>query len=109
MVQTPTVALDLSIKALAFTRLGWLKQDSALATRGNMLYGHALRELQKALWDERLMWLDETLAAAFGLSVYEVSKFESLNVDSMLNHRSFLRLRLALSRVGTLISPVLGI
>ena len=79
-VLNPTTALDISIKALAFTRLGWLKHDTALATRGSMLYGHALRELQKSLWDERMMWLDETLTAAYALSVYEVSNFESTSI-----------------------------
>ena len=73
LVTGPTVALDLSLKALAFTRLGWLKHDDTLATRGNLLYGRALQELQKALWDKQLMWLDDTLAAAYTLSVYEVS------------------------------------
>ena len=109
LVQNPTVALDLSIKALAFTRLGWLKHDNALTTRGTMLYGHALRELQKALWDERMMWLDETLAAAYSLSVYEVSNVKTIYVHNPLIHDSFLRLRLALSKVGIRIFPVWGI
>ena len=76
--QKSTKALDLSIKALAFTRLGWLRHDTALTTRGAALYGHALRELQRALWDDRTMWLDVTLAAAFALSVYEVCNIEAV-------------------------------
>lgn len=77
----PTVALDLSLKALAFTRLGWLKHDNTLTTRGALLYGRALQELQKALWDEQMMWLDETLAAAYTLSVYEVNTVKDFCVQ----------------------------
>ena len=72
-VTRPTVALGLSIKALSLTRLGWQNEDVALSTRGRTMYGNALKELQKALWTEDLMWLDETFAAAYTLSVYEVS------------------------------------
>jgi len=43
-----------------------------MATRGYDFYGQALRKLQQALWDERMMWHEQTLAAAFVLSVYEV-------------------------------------
>lgn len=75
-----TVALQLSIKALAVTRVGWKSNDTALTTRGHAIYGNALKELQKALWDEKTMWLDETLAAAYALSVYEVSQLmEEMN------------------------------
>ena len=55
------------------TRLGWSREDNALTNRGQMIYGNALKELQKALWTENTMWLDETLAAAHALSIYEVS------------------------------------
>ena len=71
---TPTVALQLSLKALAFTRLGYTRNNVALQNRGHLLYGSALQELQKALYDQDAMWLDETLAAAHSLSVYEVSR-----------------------------------
>ena len=87
--QKSTEALDLSVKALAFTRLGWLQHDTALATRGNMLYVRALRELQRSLWDAEMMWFDETLAAAYALSVYEVSLFLGY---SCLPHTELLQL-----------------
>lgn len=104
--QKSTETLDLSIKALAFTRLGWLQHDTALATRGSMLYGRALRELQRSLWDEPTMWLDETLAAAYALSVYEVSHSQAIHVCRLLNHCSSLRIRLAPSKAGIHISRV---
>ena len=67
----PTIALSLSLKALALTRLGWCRNDAALTNRGHLIYGNALKELQKALWDQDTMWLDETVAAAHALAIYE--------------------------------------
>lgn len=58
---------------LTVIQLGHANDDIALATEGRNCYGQALRELQKALYDERLMWHDETLVGAFILSIYEVS------------------------------------
>lgn len=73
-LQTPnsTVALQLSSRALALSRVGWANDDDGLKIHGGLVFGTALRELQKALWDENLMWRDETLAAAYILSNYEV-------------------------------------
>lgn len=65
--------LQNSLKALSMTRLGFLSGDTALTIRGRNFYGHALRQLQNALWDEELMWNDDTFASAYILSVYEVS------------------------------------
>ena len=68
----PSPALRLSLKALALTRLGWIHRDNTLTLNGRVLYGQALQETQKALYDERTMWQDETLATGNVLALYEV-------------------------------------
>lgn len=69
----PSPALRLSLKAVAMARLGWIHQDDRLVLSGRVSYGQALQEVQKALYDERTMWKDETLATGNVLAVYEVS------------------------------------
>lgn len=70
----PPSTLRLSLKALAMVTLGWLYKDEASVRGGRVTHGDALRELQKALYDERLRWQDETMATCKVLAVYEVSK-----------------------------------
>ena len=70
----PSLALRLALKAVAMARLGWIHQDNTLVLNGRVLYGQALQEVQKALYDEHTMWKDETLATGNVLAVYEVSK-----------------------------------
>lgn len=53
-------------------RLGWIHQDNTLVLNGKVMYGQALHEVQKALYDERTMWKDETLATGNILGIYEV-------------------------------------
>ena len=72
-VPNPPPALRLSLKALAMTRIGWVRKDDAFFHEGKIIYGYALRELQKALYDQRLMWQDETMATCNVLTLYEVS------------------------------------
>lgn len=98
-VPNPPPALRLSLKALAMTRLGWLRKDDAFIHEGQVIYGHALRELQKALYDQHLVWQDETMATCNVLASYEVSRFPmvlpavshqnyvAVRVDDGLNHR----------------------
>lgn len=69
----PSLALRLSLKALAMARLGWIHRDNTLVLSGRVLYGQALQEIQKALYDERAMWKDETLATGNILALYEVT------------------------------------
>ena len=54
------------------TRLGWIHGDVALSALGRNQYGLALKYLQMALYDKNLTWQDDTLAAAYCLSIYEV-------------------------------------
>ena len=72
-LQDPPLALRLSLVALAMTRLGWLQGDDAMVRRGRAVYGHALRELQKALSNEYSRCQDETMATCTVLALYEVS------------------------------------
>ena len=60
------------------TRLGRINNDDSMTTQGKINYVLALRELQKALWDEQSMWKDETLAAGRVLVYHEVLCFPSL-------------------------------
>ncbi len=68
----PSPALRLSLKALALARLGWIHRDNTLVLNGRILYGQALQEIQKALYNECTMWQDETLGTGAILALYEV-------------------------------------
>ena len=71
----PGKVLEYSLHALSITRAGRIGNDQALVVQGNAAYGFALRELQKALLSPQLAGKDETLAACYLLSIYEVSIF----------------------------------
>lgn len=68
----PGKVLEYSFNALSITRAGRLGNDQALVVQGNAAYGLALRELRKALLSPLLATKDETLAACYILSIYEV-------------------------------------
>lgn len=72
-LQNPSHVLRQSLKAVAMARLGWIHQDDTLVLNGRVLYGQALHEVQKALYDNHTMWQDETLATGYVLALYEVS------------------------------------
>ena len=67
-----TDALQLSLKALAVTRLGRMNQDDRLALRGQSCYVRALQQLQKALKSDLAVGRDETFAAGYVLALHEV-------------------------------------
>ncbi|KAL9125744.1 MAG: hypothetical protein Q9217_005091 [Psora testacea] len=81
-------AMRSSLKALAMTRLGWLNGDRALCARGRGQYGIALTHLQKALYDKTLAWQDETLAAAYCLSIYELFEATDGSIKGWNSHVS---------------------
>ena len=58
--------------AVSLSVVGNATSNPALSIEGSKKYGQALWELQKALWDKRLMYKDETLAACNALILYEV-------------------------------------
>ena len=65
-------ALDSATTAVTLSVIGKSAGDSRLSMESARRYGQALQQLQKALWDERLMYKDETLAACDALLLYEV-------------------------------------
>ena len=68
-----TDALQLSLKALALTRLGRMNQDHRLVLQGQSSYVHALQQLQKALRSDHVVGLDQTFTAGYVLALHEVS------------------------------------
>lgn len=73
-ISSPIPVLKQSLLALSMTRYGRVKGDFDLTKRGHQIYGNALKLLQEALYDEVLMWNDETLASVRALVLYEVGK-----------------------------------
>ena len=69
----PGEALQLSLKALALTRMGWANNDESLSLQGNIWYGRALQSVQKALWYEDKAMDDRIFVAGYVLATYEVS------------------------------------
>lgn len=66
-------ALQAATTALSTARLGQVHSDMVLKKESLKLYGLGLRRLQDALWDEKRMHNDETLATALILALYEVA------------------------------------
>ena len=65
--------LKLSLRALCMTRVARLRGDEVLVKEGHVTYGNALKAIQYALWSERDMLTDDTMAAACCLEMFEVS------------------------------------
>ena len=73
----PGEALQCAMTAVSVAKAGRIHRDPRLVLEAHALYGTALLELRKALWDKSMMHRDETLAAATTLSIYEVQFAES--------------------------------
>jgi len=69
---TDGLVLEHAMAAVSLSVVGRATNNDTLAVEGFRKYGQALRELQRALWDEALMYRDETLAACNALVLYEV-------------------------------------
>ncbi|CAF9925376.1 MAG: hypothetical protein ALECFALPRED_003124 [Alectoria fallacina] len=82
----PPPALHLSLKALAMTRLGSLHKDDSLVRGGRVVYGNALRELHKALYDKHSMWRHETMATCNVLALYELSESSPASIVGYNSH-----------------------
>ncbi|MCJ1420561.1 hypothetical protein MMC32_006918 [Xylographa parallela] len=87
-IRDPGETLKLSLRALSMTRLGRINGDDNMATQGKINYVFALRELQKALWDEQSMWKDETLAAGRVLVYHEIFEATSGSISAVANHEA---------------------
>ncbi|KAG0651556.1 Aspercryptin biosynthesis cluster-specific transcription regulator atnN [Hyphodiscus hymeniophilus] len=85
-LNNPGKLLEYSLHALCITRAGRLDNNQALVFQGSAAYGFALRELQKALLSPRLATKDETLAACYLLSMYELFETTSQSITGHDNH-----------------------
>jgi hypothetical protein len=83
---SPTKALATSTYAIALARLGMLMNDQSLVQESLYHYTHGLSLLQQALWDPKLMYSDETLAACMLLALYEVFECPSETKAGYLSH-----------------------
>jgi hypothetical protein len=81
-----TPALETSLLAVTLAKLGRRCHDSVLVHESLQFYTQALWELQKALWDPKLMYRDETLAACMLLTAYEVTECPTQTVYAWANH-----------------------
>jgi hypothetical protein len=79
-----SAALETSVLAVSTAKVGRMNNDPVLLQQGFKLYTQGLRELQRALWDPKLMYMDETVAACIALILVRVpgSSFpKSLNIE----------------------------
>lgn len=83
-----TKALEASVLAVSTARLGRLNDDLVLVQESLRQYSKGLVELQKALWDPNLMRRDETLAACFALSLYEITECASESGLGYVSHHN---------------------
>jgi hypothetical protein len=65
-------SLERAFSALSIARVGRDNEDDRLVRESTKLYGKALKDLQKALYDPSRMYSDEVLTACMVLSLYEV-------------------------------------
>lgn len=65
-------SLDLAFSALSIARVGRSNNDLRLVKESTKIYGRALKDLQKALYDESRMHTAEVLAACSLLGLYEI-------------------------------------
>ena len=72
-VPTESPALNQALAAVSLSVVGRATNNPTLVFESSRKYGQALWELQRALWNERLIYRDETLAACMALVLYEVS------------------------------------
>ncbi|KAL2061561.1 hypothetical protein VTL71DRAFT_6938 [Oculimacula yallundae] len=83
---TYTTALEASILAICTAKLGRTHRDNNLVKESLRFYIQGLWELQKALWDDKLMYRDETLAACMCLIIYEVAECPDQSVKGWTRH-----------------------
>lgn len=83
-----TKALESSVMAVCTARIGRDHDDMALVNESLNLYSLGLRELQKALWNPKLMYNDEILAACMALSMYEVVECPGGTYQGWLSHQN---------------------
>ncbi|KAH8659327.1 hypothetical protein BGZ60DRAFT_415048 [Tricladium varicosporioides] len=81
-----TTALESSILSICIAKLGRVNNDPHLVRESLKFYTQGLWELQKALWDEKLMYKDETAAACMALIIYEVLECPEKSLKGCVSH-----------------------
>lgn len=86
MLSDYTKALEASILAIATAKLGRVNENEVLLRESLKFYVTGLWELQKALWDPKSMYKDDTLAACMALIMYEVVECPDKTVMAWAAH-----------------------
>jgi hypothetical protein len=88
LTELPCVSRALDVAAVAFctAKLGRVARDKTLVTESLSLYGRGLHELQRALYDRRQMYTDDTLGACILLAMYEVYECPNSSRTGYLSH-----------------------
>ncbi|KAI9723807.1 MAG: hypothetical protein M1828_004057 [Chrysothrix sp. TS-e1954] len=82
----PDTALHLALGALSLSRVGHINKNQELIWQGQTVYCRALPALQKALFDERYMWHESTLAAGRTLEKYEFWEGSEESIEGWESH-----------------------
>lgn len=85
-LQMRTKVLETTSLAISAAVLGRSNNDTTLVKESLKLYTRGLRELQNALWNSNLMYDDETFAACFLLSLYEVMECPGDAYSAYVSH-----------------------
>jgi hypothetical protein len=86
LISSPTKALETAAYAVSLARLGTSLNAPDLQRESLKLYTQGLRRIQLALWDPRLMYSDETLAACMLLAIYEVFECPGRSRAAYISH-----------------------
>jgi len=81
-----TPSLEASILAVCISSLGRLNNDQGLIRESLKFYVQGLWELQKALWDPKVAYKEENLAACMCLVIYEAVECPDKNLTGWINH-----------------------
>ncbi|KAL9608092.1 MAG: hypothetical protein Q9167_007054 [Letrouitia subvulpina] len=87
-LSSPTKAVEFSTMAVCSAKLGRLNDDRILSQESLSLYAQGLKELQKALWNNKLMHSDETLAACMALAMYELMECPAGDRYGYVSHQN---------------------
>lgn len=84
----PTKALESAAYALSLARLSTSLNSRDMEQESLKVYTEGLHYFQRALWNPKLMYSDETLAACVLLTMYEVFQCPSNSRTAYVNHQS---------------------
>ena len=82
----PQPTLNAAFSALAMARLGKVTMDLSLTQASFRFYTTAIMELQKAVWDEKRMLNDETIASIMLMGLYEASDLVAEHYYTLNKH-----------------------